>query len=293
MSHPITSQNKISLQPLPHTNREKAEPIDHFLEQRLSYKQLMVIGSYDLKLPYLNTYHIPYNRVLKPDADVKHIECYYLMNDGTIKEAFTVNEPLSDNIKSKNPNNFYTVFEELAPNARKVVYITGIHHGAGKFTRTAAHFIVFKEPTSQSKPVEGNRNIDRSIVNTPYLYGTSVQIPEKDTVLTKVQDLLDIELSPDARKVLSFLSKRRTFYMDYTIGSDEVIKMAVHDGLMVIGLDGHGNEIYYTRNATGNSEAIDIFEKFKPYRPRHVVAITNIKGAGVTDIYNYKKPLAE
>lgn len=141
----------LKLQPSAPTNRDKASPIDHFMEGRLSYKQLNIIGEYDLKLPYLNTYHLPNNVVPVVEDGIRHIECYYLMDDGTVKEIIATVADLPVNAQSKNPYDYHGSYMTYAPQAIKAVFITGIKHAQGKFTRTAAHFIVFSQPKQEKE----------------------------------------------------------------------------------------------------------------------------------------------
>lgn len=115
------------------------------------------------------------------------------------------------------------------------------------------------------------------------------QIHEHQTVLDVVQNLLDIELSYEARKLLSHFPLRREFYYEKECSPDTVINVSTTHGLIAVGLDGHGGEIYLTRHATGESTTLDVFEAFKPYRPKHLVVVCNIKWAGCTDICSYKR----
>lgn len=132
-----------------------------------------------------------------------------------------------------------------------------------------------------------HRSVGTCMENKPI--SISVPIHEKNTVLDTVADLLNIEPSREVRRELSFLQQREEHYYQITVEDHVVVEMPISNGLMVIGLDGYGSEIYYTRNATGGHEKIDVFEKFKPYQPKRVIVVTNIKGMGPTQIYDFKK----
>jgi hypothetical protein len=115
---------------------------------------------------------------------------------------------------------------------------------------------------------------------------TVEQMSEHETILSRVSDLLDIELSREARKELSYIPVHNRHYYRSTLRPEAVVNFSTENGLMVIGLDGYGKEIYYTRHASGKDVVIDVFAKFVPYQPKHIVVIKNTKGMGPTDIYS-------
>lgn len=113
---------------------------------------------------------------------------------------------------------------------------------------------------------------------------TQVSIDESLSVIDLVQNLLDIELSWDARRALSYLKHTGRYYV-VNITPTTRVPISTANGVFVISLDGYGKEVYYTRNATGEDTVIEPLAAFKPYQPSgRVVIIENFKGMGPSAI---------
>lgn len=123
------------------TLRERVEYIDQFLDRKLSYDQLVAIGTYDYVLTAPTVTTLGQKAKIEFTDNVTHVAAHYLKHDGTAGRFFA-------SVAGGSSSSFNKLYNDVKEIASKVVFIAGISNESDDtFTKTNMYFIIIGKPS--------------------------------------------------------------------------------------------------------------------------------------------------